>query len=124
MMMRLSLVFACLLLSSCFSMSKEECDKSNWYNHGYNDGSIAKPYNENGWLPAETKACSAYGGIEQKKADYARGLELGRKEYCAPENAYSRGKTGRNFNAEFCPDEIRAQSAKRYAEGVGEYKER
>jgi len=82
-MMRGLLVLGFLILGSCFSMSKEECDQSNWYNHGYNDGSIGKPYAEKGWFPAEVKACEAYGNLDQKKADYARGVQMGLKDYCA-----------------------------------------
>lgn len=87
-----------VLLSSCATLSKEECVVGNWQAIGYNDGVAGYPSNR---LAAHSKACAKVGIAADFQA-WERGRQLGLKQYCTLSNAYNIGRRGVELNS-VCP---------------------
>ncbi len=86
------------LLSSCATLSKEECSIGNWQTIGYNDG-VAGYYADR--LASHAKACAKVGVTPDYQA-WERGRTLGLKQYCTVSNAYNIGRRGQRLNS-VCP---------------------
>lgn len=93
-----TLLVATLLLSSCATLSKEECVVGNWQSIGYNDG-VAGYSSER--LAAHSKACAKVNVAPDYQA-WERGRKLGLQQYCTVNNAYNIGLQGRDLN-NVCP---------------------
>lgn len=94
----LSLLSSACLLSSCATLSQQECMVGDWQAIGYNDGVAGYDSNR---LAAHTKAC-AKASIAPDYLAWERGRTLGLKKYCTVNNAYNLGKRGRQLN-HVCP---------------------
>ena len=93
--LRLSMLSALLLLSSCATLSKEECLIGNWQTIGYNDG-VAGHGPER--LASHTKAC-AKANIAPDYKTWERGRLIGLEKYCTVSNAYNLGRRGQTLNS-------------------------
>lgn len=93
-----SLFGSLLLLSSCATLSKEECKVGNWQAIGYNDG-VAGYYADR--LASHAKAC-AKASVAPDYQAWEHGRQLGLKQYCTVSNAYNIGRRGRALNS-VCP---------------------
>lgn len=87
-----------LFLTSCATLSKEECTMGNWQMIGYNDGVSGHYMNR---LASHTKACAKVGVTPDYEA-WERGRTLGLKKYCTVSNAYNIGRRGQSLN-NVCP---------------------
>lgn len=96
----LSLAFlsSMILLSSCATLSKQECLVGDWQAIGYNDG-VAGYQAER--LASHAKAC-AKASVAPDYLAWERGRQLGLKQYCTTSNAYNIGRRGRSLN-NVCP---------------------
>ncbi len=94
----LTVFSSAILLSSCATLSKEECVVGNWQAIGYNDGVAGYPSSR---LAAHSKAC-AKAGIAADFQAWERGRQLGLKQYCTVNNAYNIGRRGVELNS-VCP---------------------
>ncbi len=85
-------------LTSCATLSREECMVGDWYAIGMADG--AKGY-DGKRLSEHSKAC-AKAGVAPNVTAWEKGRQQGLKQYCTDANAYALGKRGRTLNA-VCP---------------------
>lgn len=87
-----------MLLSSCATLSVEECVVGDWQTIGYNDGVAGYSANR---LAAHSKAC-AKANVTADYKSWERGRQLGLKQYCTVSNAYNIGRRGLELNS-VCP---------------------
>lgn len=87
-----------LLLSSCATLSKQECLVGNWQTIGYNDGAAGY---DSSRLASHTKAC-AKANVAPDYQAWERGRTIGLRQYCTTSNAYNLGRSGRALNI-VCP---------------------
>lgn len=97
-MLPLSILCGVLLLSSCATLSQQECLVGNWQTIGYNDGAAGY---DSSRLAAHTKAC-AKANVAPDYQAWERGRTIGLKQYCTASNAYNIGRSGRALN-NVCP---------------------
>lgn len=92
------LISIALLLSSCASMSKEQCLTANWLDQGFRDGRTGQPLVR---IADHKKACAKVG-VTPDETRYLAGREQGIALYCTPESAFKVARAGQSYrNA--CP---------------------
>lgn len=84
------LIFGSLLLSSCATLSKNECLNADWLTIGYEDGVQGRSRNRIG---SHRKACAEHG-ITPDLTAYQQGYHKGLVNFCTPGNGYRRGHRG------------------------------
>ncbi len=85
-------------LAACASLTENQCRVGDWAGIGLNDGLNGRAPD---YVSNHFDACSDIG-ITPNIAAWQAGREQGLLQYCTPQNAYNRGRDGRNFNA-VCP---------------------
>ena len=75
------------ILSSCSSMSKEECVSANWKEVGIKDGSLGRNVSE---FNSYVKSCAKTSATPDQNA-YMSGRREGLKTYCTIQKGYERG---------------------------------
>ena len=113
----LAVVATTFSLTSCATLSKEECTVGNWQAIGYNDG-VAGHYPDR--LASHTKAC-AKAGVTPDYQAWERGRVLGLKQYCTVDSAYNIGRRGQTMN-NVCPAETASQLLRSNQRGLALYK--
>jgi hypothetical protein len=96
-----SVVVFGFLLSSCATMSPEECKAADWREVGQRDGLNGKPLSH---LHDRAEDCAKVG-VAVNTQTYTLGRDLGLRSYCRLENAVPLGLTGGTY-AGVCPPEI------------------
>jgi hypothetical protein len=96
-----SVVVFVFLLSSCATMSPEECKAADWREVGQRDGLNGKPLSH---LHDRAEDCAKVG-VAVNTQTYTLGRDLGLRSYCRLENAVPLGLTGGTY-AGVCPPEI------------------
>lgn len=92
------LLAVALILSSCASMSEDECAVADWQTIGMEDGAKGQPLTRIG---AHRKAC-AKAGVTPDIEAYKRGRAEGLITFCTYDRGYSEGKRGATDRA-VCP---------------------
>lgn len=93
------ILLASLVLTSCQTMSKEECAVADWRVIGEQDG--AAGYNPQDRFARHVKACTKAGVAADQTAWY-QGYQRGLPRYCTPLNGLSVGSQGQSY-ANVCP---------------------
>ncbi len=112
MRMPLLALLGFLLLSSCASMSKDECLQADWYIKGLEDASEGYVISR---MADHGKACARVKVIPLM-TDYEAGHEKGARLYCVPEKGYSSGRAGSAYN-DICPQDLENQFLRAYRDG-------
>lgn len=86
--------FIIIVVSSCSTLSKDECKTANWRTIGYGDG--AKGYKASR-ISQHRSACAEYGVSPNLNA-YNTGRSEGLGHYCVPSTAYNKGLYGYSYN--------------------------
>jgi hypothetical protein len=94
-------VLSSVVLSSCASLSKSECQTADWESVGYNDGSRGF---ESGRIQSHRDACIEHG-MTPDATQYEAGRLRGLAQYCTTSNGLRAGKQGYGYNG-VCPDEF------------------
>ena len=84
------LIILSVFLSSCATMSKDECKVANWKDVGFNDGSNGQEV----LLSSHSKSCAKVG-VAPKTAQYMKGYHEGEKQYCTRDNGLLAGEKNR-----------------------------
>lgn len=109
---------AALMLSSCETMSREECAAADWAALGYADGAGG------GDRFSERERSCARKGFLADYAAYSAGNAEGISRYCsAPLNGFQRGLNGTGYGG-FCPPEFDAVFSEAHADGARAYEVR
>lgn len=113
-MLKLSLLAGgILLLSSCASLSPEQCRNADWRQIGYADGANGEPASR---IQQHASACAKVDAKPDMEA-YLQGRMEGLVSYCQPENGFDVGRRGRPDNVGDCPPHVRAAFLDRYRQG-------
>ena len=92
-------VFAVILMFiGCASVSKEDCQLTDWYEIGRSDGRQGRPRTA---FQGRAKACLEHG-INADRQAYYKGHDLGLQYYCTAEKGFELGQKGLPFNS-VCP---------------------
>jgi hypothetical protein len=118
--MRVFLVALVLLLTSCFSMTKQQCFDRDWRGLGVKDGEGGRPYDRFGWYNEYARTCSKYGDITALKKQYEDGLQQGLRGYCTFDNGLSIGRKGAEYK-NVCPKTLEAEFTRGFQLGTTEY---
>jgi hypothetical protein len=87
-----------VLVSSCASMSEQECLTANWLDQGFRDGRNGEPLTR---IEDHRQACAKVG-VRPDQRLYLQGRDRGILHYCTSDNAVQEGLLGRQYrNA--CP---------------------
>ena len=78
------------IFSSCSSLTKEECDSTNWRKKGFTEGTYGYPSKLNSY----EKQCKEFGHIISK-SEYIDGRNEGLEIYCNYNNGYNLGLSGK-----------------------------
>lgn len=107
-----ALVMLAMLISSCASMSKQECLTANWFDQGFRDGRTGEPVSR---IEDHRQACAKVG-VRPDQTLYFKGRDQGILIYCTPDNALQEGRKGRSYrNA--CPAHLEHQFLIYYEQG-------
>lgn len=101
-----------ILLSSCATMSKNECIQADWYIKGLDDASQGYALNR---VADHSKAC-ARAKVTPVMKDYEEGHKKGARLYCVPEKGYSAGRDGSAYNG-ICPQDLENKFLRAYQDG-------
>ncbi|MCO6186738.1 DUF2799 domain-containing protein [Rhizobium sp. L1K21] len=116
----LSFAFSVLLLgalSSCQSMTKEECQIADWQVVGENDGSAG--YDPQDRFAQHVKACARIG-IAPDQTVWRQGYDRGLVNYCTPMSGLAAGQAGKSY-ANVCPPETSEGFLRGYTLGRASY---
>lgn len=101
-----------VLLSSCASMSEQECLTANWLDQGFRDGRNGEPLTR---IEDHRQACAKVGVTPDQRL-YFKGRDQGVLLYCTPDNAIQEGRLGRAYrNA--CPAHLEHRFLLAYEQG-------
>lgn len=102
-----------LLVSSCASLSPEQCQNADWRQIGYADGTSGQP---GGKIQEHANAC-AKAGVRPDMDAYLSGRMEGLVNYCQPENGFDVGRRGAADNAGDCPPHVWPAFLQNYRQG-------
>lgn len=105
------------VLSGCASyFIRKDCEKTNWYQHGYNVAMSGKR------LDADDKVKSCQK-VEAKMSfsELDTGFKAGMAKYCTPDNVYMVGKAGNPFSYDMCDGESIKKMRVQYEKGLAEF---
>ncbi len=105
------------LFSSCTNfMIRQQCDKLNWYQLGY-DAALRGDRISND--PQINQCRKAEAEISESQLDV--GFKAGMSRYCQPETAYQTGKQGDTLNSDFCESNTLNLIRQKFNEGNKAY---
>ena len=110
-------IFILGILTSCATLSKNECLEANWFEIGRRDGITGKPRS---LFQHHHKACLEYGVNGDREA-YFRGREAGLKAYCTYETGFNQGRLNRAYGY-VCPPNLEPNFLSGYAKGQEIYR--
>jgi hypothetical protein len=91
-----ALLIGAFSVSSCATISEEECIAGSWEEIGFRDGENGKSRSK---LADYAKTCVKYN-VAPDRATYFRGYEQGLLRYCTYDKGFSSGEYGNSSNAE------------------------
>lgn len=92
------ILIAALLLSSCASLTEEQCQTGDWQQIGQQDARLGHRADR---LDEHVKACQSYKIVVSEYA-YFEGYKQGQLQYCTISNGYDVGRKGYRYNG-ICP---------------------
>lgn len=106
------LLAAVTLISSCASMTENQCLTANWLDQGFRDGRNGQALSR---LEEHRQACAKVGVIPNRQL-YFQGRDQGVLHYCTPQNALQEGLKGQPYrNA--CPAHLEYEFLLSYEQG-------
>jgi hypothetical protein len=117
-MIRWLLLGFVLLNVSCSNwLTRQGCNKVNWFQHAYDTAMQGKRLEESPRYKECTKA-----ETEINAAEVDRGFKAGMENYCKPDTAYAKGAAGEaTLNYDFCDSNLGPRMKKRYMEGLNRF---
>jgi len=88
------ILLSVLVLSSCASMSKEECASANWVEIGKKDGSLGRSMRA---FDSYVKSCGK-ADITPDKTAYMNGRDDGLEKYCTIQKGYEIGEENLDYS--------------------------
>lgn len=106
-----------LSITSCATLSKQECLQGNWQAIGYKDGTAGRYPT---YISNHQKAC-AKANIIANQPLWEQGRKQGLKQYCTQPNAFQLGTRGINLN-KVCPANVTAKLQSINQTGLNQFK--
>lgn len=106
------LAAAAIGLSSCATMSEDQCLAGAWGERGYKDGLEGRAPSR---LADHAQACAKYG-VGPDESVYFAARERGLAEYCTPYGGFDAGRTGKTYEG-VCPYERERVFLSAYEDG-------
>ena len=91
-------LMACVALTSCATMSENECMYADWHAIGVEDGARGRPVSA---VSGRRKAC-ADAGVTVNMDEYQAGRKKGLRQYCTVRMGLDVGRRGSNYS-NVCP---------------------
>jgi hypothetical protein len=101
-----------VLLSSCATMSEDQCLAGDWGGQGFRDGSNGLSMSR---LDDHAKACAKHG-VTPDEIPYRSAREDGLRLYCRPDRGFVEGREGNSY-ANVCPSDLEAEFLPAYRDG-------
>jgi len=101
------------VIAACTSLSKEECQKGNWFDIGQNDGSKGRALSA---FEAHAKVCKKHG-IKPDRRQYEDGRLFGLARYCTPLSGFKAGRYSQTYQ-NVCPPESQGEFVRGYELGA------
>jgi hypothetical protein len=118
-MLRVLVLFALIgVLTSCQTLSKEECAVADWRVIGEQDGTAG--YEPQSRFARHVKACER-AGVAANQTLWYQGYQQGLPRYCTPLNGLTVGRQGKNY-ANVCPVELDRGFREGYDLGMAHYR--
>lgn len=118
-MMRITILVVTLILSSCATLSPEECKQADWYLIGMTDAQ--KGYGKLR-IDEHRKACAKVQ-VSPDVFTYQRGHEKGQKTYCTTANGFTQGSAGAQYQGA-CEGYLAEEFLRGYRDGQELYQAR
>ncbi len=110
-------VLSALVLTSCASyFVRQECEKLNWYQVGYDAAMRGERISNDEMV---SKCRKAEAAISDQQLD--TGWKAGMSRYCQPDAVYQTGKGGELFNTDFCEQGQLGMLRKKHSDGLNAY---
>lgn len=108
------LAILCLAAAGCTSyFTRKDCEKANWYQHGYDVAMSGKRLDADDYLKQCQKVNAQIGF-----GDADTGFKAGMAKYCTSDNIYTTGKEGKPFSYDLCDGESEHKMRDRYEAGL------
>ena len=104
------------MMSSCETISEDQCLAANWADRGYSDGTDGKARSK---LSDYIDACSKYGA-DVNRERYLDGYESGLTLYCTYDKGFARGENGNDYTS-VCDGPRAAAFRRGYEDGTRSY---
>jgi hypothetical protein len=105
---------AVYLLAGCASyFQRKDCEKTNWYNHGFDVAMSGRRLDADEF----TKQCQKVNA-QMSFGDMDTGFKAGMSKYCTQDNIFATAKQGKPFAYEMCDGESEKLMHAKYDEGV------
>jgi hypothetical protein len=108
---------ALFTLAGCATyFTRKSCEKTNWYQHGYDVAMSGKRLDADDYV----KQCQK---VEAKMSysDLDVGFKAGMSHYCQEDNVYAVGKAGKPFSYDMCDGQSLKKMKLRYDKGIAEF---
>ena len=99
--------------AGCATLSKESCERGDWYGIGYEDGTDGHSQDR---LMGHKKACLEHN-ISSDEDAYRRGRDDGIKKYCTYQSGYDEGEDMQKYGR-VCPAELEQDFFRGYLLGL------
>lgn len=110
----LGIAIICALAVSCASYFKrKDCEKTNWYQHGYDVAMSGRRLDTDDFVKQCQKVEANFSFT-----DLDTGFKAGMAKYCTDDNVYEVGKAGKPFSYDMCDGENLKKMKGRYTEGL------
>lgn len=101
------------VITGCATLSREKCERGDWYGIGYDDGTDGHPQDR---LMEHKKACLEHNVSPDEDA-YLRGRDDGIKIYCTYQSGYDEGEDLQKYGR-VCPSELEQEFFRGYLLGL------
>lgn len=105
-------ILGLLALAGCATISKEECEATDWRTVGYEDGATGQGIER---LAGRRQACAKHG-VSLDLDAYRAGRDEGLLEFCRPSNGFRTGARGHDYSGA-CPAQLAADFDDAYRAG-------
>ncbi len=96
-------LLAALILSSCASLTKQECVVADWHSIGERDGAAGRPLS---YFNRHVDACKKTTA-QPDHAGWQAGHRFGARRFCTPQNGLKAGNAGKTYHNICSPDQQR-----------------
>lgn len=109
-------IISLFILTSCASAIKKQCEKTNWYDYGYQVAMSGKRLSGDSFIASCEKE-----EVPVNAGDLDLGFKAGMQNYCKPDIVFNTGKSGEFFNMDLCNPSDEKVLKRRHADGVQQF---